>query len=221
MNTTVAQKPIAKPTVDGLERLKSLTALRELPRRLNWFIDDFGMSQMQFTGACKLAAQGNGKSRDEAIKKIDPMLQAFLDAMGEQRVMRPKLDEFSKPVTEVTGMTDDGKEILEVVYVERTEWGINENDVHSTSDKVPRPKVGQYRLWVLQHWAEFAQALEFLPSDPVQYRGKYRDHYTAFETHIKELRGERGEENLPPDRKSAIEFIKPYLNGKQHTWDGK
>ena len=203
-------------------------ALRELPRQNGLMLEDFGFSKSSLAHTVMKAKKG-GK---EAIEKIEPIRQAFIDLMGFDTEMREtRTEEGDKIPLMVPGKNGAMEQAFEggrpqFETEERSRWGVRAEgpDLIVTAAKSIRPVAANWKRLVERHFYALVVILDWVQSKPSLLIGKGRKHpepELAKEAHGALLAKNNKGQWEHPTRKAGAAFAAEYMAGKKAEWGGE
>lgn len=210
--------------------------LRELPREWKLMIEDFGFTKNTLSKYAEQAKRGDKK----AAEKLDPLKQFYFTLMGmtqHERVVRyEEGDRVTKPIVSVV----DGQTVFQ--YETRSIFGMREGYDMATEGKGRRPRPGNIKDKVDEHFYDLAVLLEWIKKAvPNKIYGRAHPNPEAFKESHRVVAGggaveakaftdkktlEAGmrkviENTEDPVRRDMLEMLIPYLlEGKQTDWNG-
>lgn len=201
--------------------------LRELPRQNGLMLEDFGFSKSSLAHTIMKARKGS----KEAVEKIEPLRQAFIDLMGFDTEMREVRNEEGD---KVPVMAAGPKGVMEQVFEngrplfeteERSRWGVRAEgpDLIVTAVKSIHPVAANWKRLVERHFYALAAILDWVKSKPELLIGKGRKHpepELAKEAHASLIARNAKGQWEHPTRKAGAAFAAEYMAGKTAEWNG-
>lgn len=205
-------------------------SLRELPRQNGLMLEDFGLSKSSLAHYVAKARKGS----KEAIAKIEPVKQAFIDLMGFDTEMREVRTEEGEriPILEDDpnrpGMKRQAMENNRPLFEteERSRWGVRKEgpDLIVTAAKSIRPVGSNWKRVVEMHFYALVVILEWIKPKAELLIAKGRKHpepEVAKAAH-EALLAKNGKGMWEhPTRKAGAAFAAEYMAGKMATWEGE
>lgn len=210
--------------------------LRELPREWKMMVEDFGLTPNTLSRYAEQAKRNDVK----AIERLEPLKQFYFTLMGmtqHERVIRyEEGDRVTKPVTQVI----DGQTVM--MKETRSVFGMREGYDMATEGKGRRPRPGNIRDKVDEHFYDLVVLLEWLKKNPPKkLHGRAHPDPDAFKESHKAVAGAGSVESKAftdkkaleaamrkvigdtedPVRRDMLELLIPYLTADKKTeWNG-
>ena len=186
--------------------------LKLMLQRCKLMFEDFGLTRSNTHYYAERARTGDA----EAIGKLQPLKEAFLELMGRDYENRAVRDADTGDLIRDEDPKNPKRPIQR--YERRSRWGLDDGyDMWAERGKRPRPA-----MWynsINEHFYSFVTLIEAAKKvAPVKVYGRDRSNLDSFrEAHKTAISAETN-----PVRAEHLEFIQEFIHdGKRHEWRGR